>query len=148
MSFGIVPPVKGKSRPRTTQRTPGRILFPPRPRRFAANFLGRCALRLRGPGRFGQPEILREMVHADHLVAQLSRAPEQTVLFGTDDARGERGLGELLGRRSAYRPRLLRRADLGLDRLGLDRRVERGLEAPERLALRLRQVHAGAEPVA
>src|SRR5713101_7114297 len=104
---------------------------------------GRCALRLRGPGRFGQSEILREMVHADHLVAQLRRALEQTLLFGADDARGERGLGELLGCPSVYCPRLLRRADLGLDRLGLDGRVERGLETPERLALRLRQVHAG-----
>src|SRR5207302_7756946 len=106
------------------------------------------ALRLRGPDRFGQPDILREMVHADYLVAQLRRALEQGLLFGTDDARGERGLRELLWVLSAYRPGFLGRADLGLDRFGSDRRFERGFEAADRLALCLRQVHACAEPVA
>src|SRR5438552_7542426 len=109
---------------------------------------GGGALRLRGLNRFGQSEILREIVHADHLVAQLRRALEQRQFFGADDARGERSLGELLGSSAADRPGLVSRTDLRLDRLGLDRRLERGLETPERFALSLRQVHAGAEPVA
>src|SRR5712664_4206878 len=85
---------------------------------------GRGALRLRRPARFGQSEILREIVHADHLVAQLSRALEQRLLFASDHVRGERSLRELLGRPAAYRPGFLRCADLGLDCLGLDRRLE------------------------
>src|SRR5437867_10919441 len=106
------------------------------------------ALWLRGPDRFGQPEILREMVDADHLVAQLRRALEQGLLFGADDTRGERGLRELLGGPAAYRTGFLGRADLGLDRFAPDRCFERGFEAPERFALGRRQVHTGAEPVA
>src|SRR6266851_7429652 len=108
----------------------------------------RGALRLRRPARFGQSEILREIVHADHLVAQLRRALEQRLLLASDHVRRERSLRELLGRFAVYRPGFLRCADLGLDRLGLDRRLEGGLETSERFALRLRQVHAGAEPVA
>jgi len=87
---------------------------------------GGGALRLRGPERFGQSEILREMVHADHLVAQLRCALEQGLLLGADDMRGERSLRELLGGSAAYRPGFLGSADPGLDRFGLDRRVERG----------------------
>src|SRR5207302_709797 len=82
-----------------------------------------AALRWRGPERLGQSEILREMVHADHLVAQLRCALEQGLLLGADDMRGERSLRELLGGSAAYRPGFLGRADPGLDRFGLDRRV-------------------------
>src|SRR5260221_14482286 len=96
---------------------------------------GRGALRLRRAARFGQSEILREIVHADHLVAQLSRALEQRLLFASDHVRGERSLRELVGRPAAYRPGFLCCTDLGLDRLGLDRRLEGGLETSERFAL-------------
>src|SRR2546426_8853669 len=88
------------------------------------------ALWLRGPNRFGQSEILREMVHADHLVAQPRRELEQSLLFGADDARGERRLRELLGGPAVYRPGFLGCADLGLDRFGADRSFEGGFEAP------------------
>src|SRR5947207_9402959 len=151
MSLGIVPPmtVSAATKPETapnfdcasyeSETGENRGLCP---------VSGGGALRLRGPERFGQSEILREMVHADHLVAQLSRALEQSLLFCADDARGERGMRELLGGLAAYRAGFLGRADLGLDRFGSDRSFERGFEAPERFALRFRQVHSRAEPVA
>src|SRR5438034_6413178 len=147
MSLGIVPPMTGKSQPRrnrgqTLILIAHRMKAKPGKNRGLSLVSGGGALRLRGPDRFGQSEILRKMVHADRLVAQLCRTLEQGLLFGADDARGERGLRELLGRLAAYRPGLLGRADLGLDRFGLDRRVERGFEAPERFALRRRQVPA------
>ena len=85
--------------------------------------LRRGALRLRRPGRFGHSEVLREIVDADHLVAQLRRALEQSLLLAADDIRGKRRLRELLGRLAAYRPGFLRCANLGLYRLGLDRRL-------------------------
>src|SRR6266581_820057 len=113
MSLGIVPPMTGKSQPRRNRgqtliliahrmkAKPGEIGVCPRFQ--AAPVSGGGALRLRGPDRFGQSEILREMVHADDLVAQLSRALEQSLLFCADDARGERGMRELLGVLAAYR---------------------------------------------
>src|SRR6266513_2450670 len=137
MSLGIVPPMTGKSQPRRNRRQP-LILIAHRmkAKRGLSLVSGGGAVRLRGPERFGQSEILREMVHADHLVAQLSRALEQSLFFCADDARGERGMRELLGVLAAYRPGFLGRADLGLDRFGADRSFEGGLEAPERFALR------------
>ena len=58
-------------------------------------------MRLRGPDRLGKSEILREIVHADHLVAQLRRALEQGLLFGADDARGESSLDKVLSPRTS-----------------------------------------------
>src|SRR6266699_7239928 len=108
MSLGIVPPMTGKSQPRQNGDRPlflitHRSEAKPRMNRGLSPVSSGGALWLRGPDRFGQSEILREMVHADHLVAQLRRALEQGLLFGADDARGERGMRELLGGLAAYR---------------------------------------------
>src|SRR5436309_12031155 len=91
---------------------------------------------------------------ADAVAATISAAHKSGPIRGAvpaglaEAALAARTLGELLGSSAADRPGLVSRTDLRLDRLGLDRRLERGLETPERFALSLRQVHAGAEPVA
>src|SRR5262245_44491860 len=113
---------------------------PPMATRTAAGLLRGGALRLRGPGRLGSSQVLREMIDADHLVAQLRGALEQRQLLAADDLRGERRLRELIRSASANRAGLLRGADLGLDCLGLDRSVERRLQRGKRVVLSFRRV--------
>src|SRR5215472_14547766 len=96
--------------------------------------LRRSALRLRGTQRFGPTQVLREMVDADHLVAQLRGALERRRFLAGDHLRGERSLSDILAARGADRARLLRGAYLRLDRLGVDRRGERRLDRGERVA--------------
>src|SRR5882672_11790740 len=111
-------------------------------------WLGGGALRLRRPQRFGSAEVLREMIDADHLVAQLRGALQQRHVLAADDLRRERRLRELVGTHSANRAGLLRGADPGLHRLGLDRRGESGFEATQRLAFGFGQIYARAQAVA
>jgi len=99
------------------------------------------------PARFGQSEILRKSSRGS-LVAQLSRAFEAAPALRLDHVRGERSLRELVGRPAAYRPGFLRARILASTASALIVAPRAASKTSERFALRLRQVHAGAEPVA
>ena len=98
-----------------------------------------------------KPEVIeREVIHTDHDVAQMIASLEQRVFLGRDDAERERRLSDVAHVRIGIAGELavlFRRPNLGLDRFGVDRRLQREFDGTDRFGLDQRHVSLGGQAV-